>query len=122
MTTASLQALLSRLIDYAGLFPPAALDLANAVENYRRFRTSADAWMLGAFVLPAGQVSAFQSATQMAASPDDPPFRWPVSLLVEATDLPRTDCMWWRSKPKPTIRPWYGGSWNAGPQLRSSSN
>ncbi|WP_058868548.1 hypothetical protein [Chloracidobacterium thermophilum] len=88
MTTASLQALLSRLIDYAGLFPPAALDLANAVENYRRFRTSADAWMLGAFVLPASQAVAFQSVAQTADSPDDQPFRWPVSLLVEATDLP----------------------------------
>ncbi len=88
MTTASLQALLSRLIDYAGLFPPAALDLANAIDHYRRFRTSADAWMLGAFVLPARQAAAFQSTTQTTASPDDQPFRWPVSLLVEAADLP----------------------------------
>ncbi len=88
MTTASLQALLSRLIDYAGLFPPAALDLANAIDHYRRFRTSADAWMLGSFVLPASQVTAFQSATQTTAPPDERLSHWPVSLLVEAADLP----------------------------------
>ena len=34
----SLQAFLSHLIDYAGLFPPAALSLPEAITNYGRYR------------------------------------------------------------------------------------
>ena len=45
--------LLSGLVDYAGLFPPARLDLATALRNYDRHLRSADAGMLGRFVLPA---------------------------------------------------------------------
>ncbi len=48
----ALRPLLSGLIDYAGLFPPAAVSMADAVANYAAYRTSADAWALGRFVLP----------------------------------------------------------------------
>jgi hypothetical protein len=51
---ASLRALLTGLIDYAGLFPPAGLPLGEAIRNYARYRQGADAWMLGRFVCPAG--------------------------------------------------------------------
>jgi len=44
--------LLAGLIDYAGVFPPAALPLDQAVANYARYRTSPETWMLGRFVLP----------------------------------------------------------------------
>jgi hypothetical protein len=46
------KALLSRLIDYAGLFPPAALSMEEAVQNYARYREGEHAWMLGRFVVP----------------------------------------------------------------------
>ena len=36
MTTRSLRALLEHLVDYAGLFPPAALTMQDAVRNYAR--------------------------------------------------------------------------------------
>ncbi|HVS38431.1 MAG TPA: hypothetical protein VMS17_22930 [Gemmataceae bacterium] len=48
---ASLRALLSHVIDYAGLFPPAKLPLDQAIRNYARDRQEADAWMLGRFVI-----------------------------------------------------------------------
>ena len=48
----SLHALLERLIDYAGLFPPAALSMQDAVRNYARYRESEDEWALGKFVVP----------------------------------------------------------------------
>jgi hypothetical protein len=51
--TESLRALLTGLIDYAGLFPPARLPLPEALANHVRYRASADAWMLGRFVCPA---------------------------------------------------------------------
>lgn len=49
----SLRVLMTGLIDYAGMFPPAKLPLAEAVMNYLSYRKSSDSWMLGRFVLPA---------------------------------------------------------------------
>lgn len=39
-----------RLIDYAGLFPPAALGVSDAVQNYRAYLDSPNRWMLGRFI------------------------------------------------------------------------
>jgi hypothetical protein len=49
----SLRALLTGLIDYAGLFPPANLPLDQAIRNYVAYRRSAENWMLGRFIIPA---------------------------------------------------------------------
>lgn len=49
---ASLCALLTGAIDYAGLFPPAKLPLEEAFGNYLRYRQEPEAWMLGRFVIP----------------------------------------------------------------------
>src|SRR4051794_13308026 len=49
---ASLRELLTGSVDYAGLFPPASLTLEPAIANYADYIRTADAWMLGAFVLP----------------------------------------------------------------------
>src|SRR5258708_29266348 len=53
----ALRELLRGLIDYAGLFPPAALDMPEAVSNYRAYRSGPHAWMLGRFVVPAARVA-----------------------------------------------------------------
>jgi hypothetical protein len=55
---ASLRALLTGAIDYAGLFPPATLPLEESLRNYAEYARSPDAWMLGAFVLPVEQFAA----------------------------------------------------------------
>jgi hypothetical protein len=49
----ALAALLHGVIDYAGLFPPASLDLTTAMRNYAAYRAGPHAWMLGRFVTPA---------------------------------------------------------------------
>lgn len=54
----ALQALLEALVDYAGLFPPAALPLDAAVRRYARYRSGSDAWMLARLVLPAARLAA----------------------------------------------------------------
>jgi len=54
--TKSLRVLLDRLIDYAGLFPPAALSMQDAVRNYARYRDGDYAWALGRFVVPKERV------------------------------------------------------------------
>lgn len=51
MTSRSLRTLLTGLIDYAGLFPPAALTMQDAVRNYARYRHGELAWALGKFVV-----------------------------------------------------------------------
>ena len=42
-----LRAGLAGLIDYAGLFPPASLDLPTTLSHFRDYATSAEQWMLG---------------------------------------------------------------------------
>ncbi|HET8648866.1 MAG TPA: hypothetical protein VFL95_02405 [Gemmatimonadales bacterium] len=54
-----MQTLLANSIDYAGLFPPAKLDLPAAVANYAQYVRSDDAWMLGRFILPASRLEEF---------------------------------------------------------------
>jgi len=68
MLARSAEALFTNLIDYAGLFPPAALPMADAVRNYGHYRRGEYAWMLGRFVVPA---------ENMAAVPGD----FPLSVL-----------------------------------------
>src|SRR5579862_2117317 len=53
---ASLQVLLSQLIDYAGLYPPANLPLDRVLENYRHYLLSPESWILNRLVLPAGKL------------------------------------------------------------------
>jgi hypothetical protein len=47
---------LERLIDYAGLFPPAQLPIEAAVSGYEQARASGASWMLGRFIVRAGDL------------------------------------------------------------------
>jgi hypothetical protein len=58
MPPASLRALLSHSIDYAGMFPPCSLGLEPALQNQAGYVRSLDSWMLGAFVLSAERFDA----------------------------------------------------------------
>jgi hypothetical protein len=60
--TQSLRTLLSGLIDYAGLYPPAKLGMQAAVENYARYRVGDYAWMLGRFICPASRLEELSAA------------------------------------------------------------
>jgi hypothetical protein len=52
----ALRALLDRLVDYAGAFPPAALPTSTSAENYARYRAGGHAWMLRWFVVAASEL------------------------------------------------------------------
>ncbi len=82
MSAPALRALLGGLLDYAGLFPPAALSMAEAVAAYGAHRSSAEAWALGRFVLPAGRLDEFAAAMPSAVGPGP----WRLSVLGQATD------------------------------------
>lgn len=60
--TRTLQTLLTDLIDYAGLFPPAKLEMAKAVDAYARHRMGEHEWALGRFVCPASRLEEFSAA------------------------------------------------------------
>ena len=62
MVSQSARAMLTSLIDYAGLFPPAKLDMGAAVENFARYTRSEHEWMLGRFICPVSQLEAFSQA------------------------------------------------------------
>ena len=48
-----LRVALTGFIDYAGLFPPASLDLNRTAANHRRYAASPEAWLLGRLIIPA---------------------------------------------------------------------
>src|SRR5262245_34981334 len=76
-------------IDYAGLFPPAGLDMKTAVRNFAEYRQGQHAWMLGRFVVPVGQLSEF---VQAAADFRVPAKTWRLTALPGsdlASDLER---------------------------------
>jgi hypothetical protein len=58
----ALRALLTEIVDYAGLFPPAGLPMSAAVASYAAYRREPDAWMLGRFVVPAARLQEFADA------------------------------------------------------------
>ena len=61
----ALHTLLAAIVDYAGLFPPAGLDMTRAVRNYAEYRASDDAWMLGRFVVPVARLDEFRAVRAM---------------------------------------------------------
>ena len=82
MPAASLCALLTQAIDYAGLFPPASLELEPALRNYAEYAGGPDVRMLGAFILPVAQFGA--AARGIFQFEKDHPLR--VSALGPRTD------------------------------------
>lgn len=58
----STRTLLDGAVDYAGLFPPAKLDMATAVRNYASYRKSEHSWALGRFIVPVSRLAEFEQA------------------------------------------------------------
>ncbi len=55
----SVRALLYGAVDYAGLYPPAAVAMSEAVINYAMYRNSNYSWMLGRFVCGIARLDEF---------------------------------------------------------------
>ena len=62
MTSAAIRVLVRGLIDYAGLFPPAKLDMARAVERFAAHRQSPHADALARFICPVSRLGEFSRA------------------------------------------------------------
>ena len=83
MTAPALRSLLSGLIDYAGLFPPAGLGMAEAVRNYDTYVRGDHAWMLGRFIVPAARLGEYEDAVRNSAVDAN---AWSLSVLATASD------------------------------------
>jgi hypothetical protein len=76
----SVRALLSEIVDYAGLFPPSQLSMSEAVSNYSTYKNSKHSWMLGRFVVPVNRLGEFtESAKEFFSS--NAKF-WKISVLA----------------------------------------
>lgn len=81
----TVRAAFEELIDYAGLFPPAKLPMADAAAEYAAARAGSAAWMLGRFVVPASRLSELVGSRQAHAGSE----ALPVSVIVDASLEPR---------------------------------
>jgi hypothetical protein len=77
----AIEALMTGLVDYAGLFPPASLDMAGAVRRYREYQAGDDSWVLGRFVSPASRLGAFSGVFNEVCCGEREPV-WLLSVLV----------------------------------------
>jgi hypothetical protein len=58
----AIRTLLHGSIDYAGLFPPAELDMRTALENYAQYLGAPSSWALGRFIVPVSRLAEFEAA------------------------------------------------------------
>lgn len=77
----SVRKLLAGAIDYAGLFPPAGLQMSEAVLNYATYRSSNYNWMLGRFIVMAARLDEFYECAQ-EFMPRDAANSWRLSVVV----------------------------------------
>ena len=97
----SLRVLLEGLIDYAGLFPPAALPMQEAVRNYARYREGEHAFALGRFVVPADRAEevprdfplSVLGVDEVKASSEEEIARFAPGTYVEIADVGLLDAI-----------------------------
>ena len=78
-----LRQFLTGFIDYAGLFPPAELSMAEAVRSYAEYRKGPDHELLGRFVLPASRMEEFAGEAAEHLERGDRSVPWCLSILAD---------------------------------------
>jgi hypothetical protein len=78
----AVDALMSGLVDYAGLFPPASQGMREALENYASYREGEDRSALGRFIVPVSRLKELESVGRdlLPRGPGADP--WHLSVLV----------------------------------------
>ncbi len=67
----ALKSFLNSLVDYAGLFPPASLNLAQAFNNYIMYLQGDYSWALSRFVIPAKKLPELEELMGQIKYPKD---------------------------------------------------
>lgn len=79
----AIRSFLAEIVDYAGLFPPASLDMESAVRNYADYLAGADSDLLGRFVVPATRLSELRAAFEKYVTGEgDAAGPWRLSVLA----------------------------------------
>lgn len=81
----SIRTLMDGSIDYAGLFPPALLEMAPTVNNYATYRDHADGWMLSRLIIPVSRLDEFERAANALLPISNDPASddcWVISALT----------------------------------------
>ncbi len=78
----AVDALLSGLVDYAGLFPPAKEDMRDALEKYASYRASEDSQALGRFIVPVSRLNELEDEANELMPRDPGAEPWRLSVLV----------------------------------------
>lgn len=80
LTERPIRILLEGLVDYAGLYPPAALTMQAAVRNYAHYRAGGNGWVLGRFVCPASALETFSTFADPLLPRDAGAIPWRLSV------------------------------------------
>ena len=80
----AIEPLLAGAIDYAGLFPPARLSMAEAVATYAEGLEGPQQWMLGRFIVPAAELELFAARRGEAGVVRPESAAWRLSATVPA--------------------------------------
>lgn len=75
------RAFLEGLIDYAGLFPPASLNMTEAVAEYRTARSGLRGWVVDRFIVPASRMDELATQLVRGATAGEP--QWRLSVIVD---------------------------------------
>ena len=78
----SVDALLTGLVDYAGLFPPAGEDMRPALEHYASYIESPDRLALGRFIVPISRLKELEESGGDLMPTGDASEPWRLSVLV----------------------------------------
>lgn len=84
--------LLEGIVDYAGVYPPAAMAMPAAVRNYSHYRASGAGWMLGRFVCPASALDEFSRLAEPLLPRDAGAIPWRLTAVSSgnvAVDMER---------------------------------
>ena len=89
----SIQVFMAGIVDYAGLFPPAKLDMEPMVSNYAKDLASAHSGMLGRVIVPVARLDEFEAAAASlmptvpaAEGSEVEPEPWSISALTRGAD------------------------------------
>ena len=78
-----LRTLLAQIIDYAGLFPPARLSMADAVAEFARQLQGDEGFMLARFVVPVARLDEFEQEAAAHLPKKDGESPWELSVLPD---------------------------------------
>lgn len=78
----AVRALLAGLVDYAGLFPPAGLPMAETAANFAAYHWSPERWMLARLVVPSARLAELAAAVSGLPAASRGAGPWDVTALV----------------------------------------